>query len=270
MRNTKEITESFLKFIENKNGNKATLASYRTAMNQFYSFCGDGGTIDGTTFMRWKDYLVSKGLSSRTINQRLSILNSYLVYLGHREWVGHGFLEPVHKEQVRISRDEYRRLLAASKTLEKMKCYLIIKLIGGFGFCEKDICNLLVKDVISGKAKVGIRGEQRVVEFSGDIKYELEGYIRENGIRDGAVFLMPSGEAIDRRSVHYYVNCVARDARVDIKKATPKCLYDMYCETHNEIRQQIEKEMNARYNKLLEHEQKLYGYYEVIGQGIKL
>lgn len=76
------------------------------------------------------------------MNTRISVWNSFLRYLGRREWQIVDFEREVVKVQPRLSRTEYLRLLSAAKQLDKEKTYLLIKTLGGAGMRIQELPQL--------------------------------------------------------------------------------------------------------------------------------
>ena len=78
----------FIKYIESERRlSKHTVTSYKTDLNQFFSYINDHSiakSVDQISFKiirNWITYLFEKGITSRTINRKISSLKSFFKFL---------------------------------------------------------------------------------------------------------------------------------------------------------------------------------------------
>ena len=110
-----------------------------------YRYLPGDKIIGEATAPLWKRHLEEKGFSPATVNSHLSVWNSFLQYLGRRQWQMEDFNRETERIQPELSRREYLRLLAAAKQLGKEKSYLLIKTLGGAGMRIQELPQLTVE-----------------------------------------------------------------------------------------------------------------------------
>lgn len=253
---TEERIQDFLEELRRKNRSSETLENYRRGLAMLYAFLPEK-KLDASTWEAWKEEMLRQGFQPGTVNQRLSVLNSFLYYLGYRGWCGNDFVPVESRLQPELTRNEYKRLLSAAKILGKEKAYLLIKVIGGAGIGTRDLAYLTVEAVQKGS--VGSRHSHPIL-LPEPLREELAAYMQRNGITTGPVFQTVSGRLIDRKNICSLISSVSADARVDPAKATPKCLLKMYEQTRKDIEEHISILAEQSYQRMLEEEQHLLGW----------
>lgn len=255
---TPEKIEDFIKALQRKGRSEETQETYRRVLESLYVFL-QGRRLSPSVWEEWKQDMQGQGLQPKTINQRLSVYNSYLRCIGHKDWCGGEFLPAPEKPQPELTRNEYRRLLSAARQLEKEKAYLLIKLMGGFGITLQELPQLTVKTVETGEIS---RARQRPVRLPKALQEELAAYARQKGVKDGPVFQTAAGNPIDRTSIYHLVRSVSAAAIVEPAKASPRCLQNMYQRTKREIAEHMAVLAEQSYQRMLEEEQRIYGWEE--------
>ena len=84
----------------------------------------------------------------------MSVLNTFLRYLGHRDWQVDEFVRVSGDVQPELTRAEYLRLLSAAKHIGKEKTYLLIKTMGGAGVRVQELSQVTVEAVHQGMVKL--------------------------------------------------------------------------------------------------------------------
>lgn len=257
-----ETIEAFLADQKEKGRKASSLQNYRRTLLELYRYLPEDKCIREQTGSEWKVCLEKQGLQPATVNTRISIWNSFLRYLGRREWQMEDFEREKVKVQPRLSRTEYLRLLSAAKLLEKEKTYLLIKTLGGAGMRIQELPQLTVEAVTKGKVELeaSVTGRKRVLRLPVGLREELLDYTHREGIKCGPVFGTAEGVPMARSNVNYFVGLVSRDARVDEEKVTPSCLWKMYRETCEEIQANVAVLIEQTYQNILEEEQRITGW----------
>ena len=144
---TQERIEGYLSYLSGKGRSRSSLESYRRILLGLYEYLPEEKSIGNKTGPEWKAYLKNQGFSAATVDNRMSAWNSFMQYLGHREWQMEDFCREKGNIQPELSRTEYLRLLSAAKHLGKEKAYLLIKTLGGAGMRIQEIPQLTVEAV---------------------------------------------------------------------------------------------------------------------------
>lgn len=259
---TPELVEEFLKDLLDKGRSPASLQEYRRSLMSLYGRLPEGKSIDGDTGREWKKALESRGLGPRTVNARISVWNSLMQYLGHRDWQVGEFTRVGDDVQPELTRAEYLRLLGAAKQLEQGKAYLLIKTLGGAGMRMQELPQLTAEAVRRGTVRLESRNgmNTRILHLPAVLQGELLEYVDREGITEGPVFATSGGKSLDRSNVWQCIKRVSRDARVPEEKVNPRCLWKMYQSTREGIQANIAVLVEQAYERLLEQEQLAVGW----------
>lgn len=258
---TPEVLEAFLSYLSDRGRSQVSLQEYRRTLKLLCS-CLPEGTATAESGTQWKQWLEEQGFSPRTINTRISVWNSLMRYLGHRDWQ----LEQLNisKEDVQpeLSRREYLRLLSTAKQLGQEKVYLLIKALGGVGLRIQELSQLTVEAVHQGTVRLEYQNgmSTRVLHLPVVLQKELLEYISREEITRGPVFTTSGGNPMDRSNVGHSIKRLSREARVAEEKANPRCLWKMYQSTQERIQANVAVLIEQAYERMLEQEQLAVGW----------
>lgn len=260
---TPELIDAFIEMLREKNRGENSLENYHRILTAVYDWLPEGKILDENTGIKRRRWLLEeKGFSHRTVNTQMSALNSFLRYLGHRDWQVDEFVRVTDDVQPELSRAEYLRLLSAAKQMGKEKTYLLIKTMGGAGVRVQEMSQVTAEAVRQGAVKLdshnGLR--LRVMFLPRSLQAELMEYIHKEKIESGSVFRTRDGKPLSRTTIHHYVNAVSREARVDPEKANPRCLWKMYQSTQDGIEENIHVLIRQAYENMMEREQLAIGW----------
>ena len=152
-----------------------TVKSYRRNLTLFFRDLPPGKTVEAGTLAGWRDSLLREGYMPRTVNNRISSVNSFLGYLGLREYQDPEQLKlPEDEVQPELTRNEYLRLLSAARALGKERTYFIVKAFTVLGLPVQELPRLTAEAVDEGR--VSCPG--RLILIPPSLRDELTGYIR--------------------------------------------------------------------------------------------
>src|SRR5699024_7470801 len=114
--------------------------------------------------------------AARTINVSVSVVNSFLNWLGHREFQLTDRLELEESEPSDITRAEYLRLLRAAREQGKERAYLWIKLFAATGIQIQALRYVTVEAVTDGYTVLRSNGAEQEVRFPECLRSELLDY----------------------------------------------------------------------------------------------
>jgi len=89
----KEDIQQFLADYERMNRTEGTVQFYRRKMKRFYDDLPEDKTVRYNTLQEWRNSLLQKGYTPGSVNAFLSAANSYLDYIGHREYQLAGYMK---------------------------------------------------------------------------------------------------------------------------------------------------------------------------------
>lgn len=257
-----ELIEEFLSDQRKKGRSPACITAYRRNLGKLLDFLPPDKRVTADTAGQWRSRMLEGGVAPRSVNARLSALNSFCDYLGHREFQDYDFLEGPEIIQPELSRDEYLRLLNAAKVLEKERTYFLIKVLGGVGLQIQELPQVTVEALQAGSVKLCYHNErcQRTACIPEPLREELLGFAGREGIQSGPIFRTGEGKPILRTYVCKLLRQVSQAAGVDAKKATPRCLWRMYLSTRKDILSHISILADQAYDRILAEEQRVAGW----------
>lgn len=262
IRMTPEKIDEFLENLQERGRGRSSLQGYQMALMGLYERLPKDKLLQEETGREWKAAMESQGFSPCTINARISIWNSFVKYLGYREWQVVDFYRDRDSLQPELTRTEYLRLLQTARRMEKKKSYLLIKTLGGAGLRIQELPQLTVESVTRGKVSLESHNakQKRLLRLPPVLQEELMSYIRCEGLKSGPVFVTQNGGPLSRTSVYHYVNCISHDALVPEEKANPRCLWKMYQNTFEGIRSNVDVLITQAYERMVEEEQMSVGW----------
>lgn len=251
-----ELIEAFLNSLLEKGRTPDTVQSYRKNLEQFYNGLTGEKRITPGRLDEWKLEMQKQGLAPRTINMRISVMNSLAEYCGRRELQASTHVLPADSIQPELTRSEYLRLLSTARLLEKQRIYLMIKVFGTLGLSVQELCLLTVQAVGRGQVLLG----KQVVRIPLCLQRELTDYIRQENIRSGPVFVTAGGTPLMRSYISASIRALSSEARVPAEKCNPRCLKKLCHTTRDSVRENLELLFEQTYDRLLEREEQSIGW----------
>lgn len=252
--------EQFLTVYEGLDRAEGTVQFYRRKLRRFYQDLPEDKTIRPDTMKNWQEKLLQDGYAPGSVNAFLSAANSYLDYIGHREYQLAGQLKEEKAPQPELSRAEYLHLLRTAKALEKEKVYLLIKLFASTGLFAQELPEVTVEAVQGGKIICDQNKYKQIVTVPACLKKELLEYTRRNGILSGPVFLTRDGRPMHRTYVSTIIRNLCKDAGIPSEKGNPKCLRKLYLSTKAGVESNISLLVDQAMERILEQEQFSVGW----------
>ncbi len=260
IRLTPEEIEGYIRSLDEKRLQAASIQNYRAILKSLYLYLPEDKLMSRRTPGEWVRYLNESGYGARTVNARISVLNSFLRYMGKREWQSEEYRRQPDDVQPELSRAEYRRLLKTAKKLCREREYLLIKTLGGAGVRVQELPQITVEAVKEEVIPVSCHNLRRNLRLPPALKKELLDYAGREGRPRGPVFATPEGSPLSRYSVYHGINSIGREAKISEEKANPRCLWKMYQNTYERIQFHIAEIVEQAYERMIEEEQFLLGW----------
>ena len=193
---SKEI-ESFLTYLAlEKKYASHTLTAYKNDLTTFSEFCSEESEdihlsrVDYSQIRFWIVSLVNQGKSNRTINRKISSLNTFYKYLQKINTIevnplkNHKSLKIEKKIQVPFSEKEIAEvfsILNKNDDFESIRNKLIVELLYSTGIRRQELINLKQTDVnlSNGEIKVlGKRNKERIIPLLSQVQSSLYIYMK--------------------------------------------------------------------------------------------
>lgn len=260
---TRSDIDLYLQDVASRGCKQGTLENYRRSLLNFFDWLPEGKQVSREKVYEYQEYLIGK-YTSRTVNMKMTSINGILGFLDLRE-----FQSTVKASvddtaiQPELSRNEYLRMLSAAKTIGDERLYLIIKLFGTTGIAVQEFDKVTVEAVRSGTIVTFPNRNRLALRIPACVQSELLEYAKEKGVKSGPIFLTREGRPLGRTTLSNMVPHIARYAKVEESKCTPRCLQKLYAETWDTIKSNVNVMLQMTYDKLLEQEQVIYGWQDV-------
>lgn len=253
----------YLQDVASRGCKQGTLENYRRSLLNFFDWLPEGKQVSREKVYEYQEYLIGK-YTSRTVNMKMTAINGLLGFLDLREYqstvkasVDDTAIQP------ELSRNEYLRMLSAAKAIGDERLYLIIKLFGTTGIAVQEFDKVTVEAVRSGTIVTFPNRNRLALRIPACVQSELLEYAKEKGVKSGPIFLTREGRPLGRTTLSNMVPHIARYAKVEENKCTPRCLQKLYAETWDTIKSNVNVMLQMTYDKLLEQEQVIYGWQDV-------
>lgn len=260
---TRSDIDLYLQDVASRGCKQGTLENYRRSLLNFFDWLPEGKRVSREKVYEYQEYLIGK-YTSRTVNMKMTAINGILGFLDLREYqstvkasVDDTAIQP------ELSRNEYLRMLSAAKAIGDERLYLIIKLFGTTGIAVQEFGKVTVEAVRSGTIVTFPNRNRLALRIPACVQSELLEYAKEKGIKSGPIFLTREGRPLGRTTLSNMVPHIARYAKVEESKCTPRCLQKLYAETWDTIKSNVNVMLQMTYDKLLEQEQVIYGWQDV-------
>lgn len=252
--------ERFLAEWEAKGRLEGTLKWYRRGLYQMYEALPGDKRIRRGTLKTWRNELSEAGYAPSTINLYLSVANTYLEYIGRREYQLPGSLRREERYQPELTRGEYLRLLQTAKILKKEKVYLLVKLFAATELPVQELEKVTVEAAKAGRATVISSGTRQIVRLPECLSRELLAYADRCGMGSGPIFVTRKGDPMSRTYVTTAITRLCREAHVAEEKGNPRCLRRLYMSTRDGIEANIALLVEQALDRQLEQEQLIVGW----------
>jgi len=232
---------TFQEYLQREEKSAATVEKYVRDARAFLSFLGNK-RVTKEMVVAYKNRLEEKGYAVRSINSMLASVNSFLDYLGwtdckvkHIKYQKRTYCT----EEKELTKEEYMRLLHASKRMEQLN--LIIQTICGTGIRVSELKYFTVEAVQNGEVSVRCKSKIRTILIPGKLVKLLLRYAGKKGIKTGAIFITRNGNPLDRSYIWAQMKGLCKEAGVNPAKVFPHNLRKLFARTFYGVEKDIAK-----------------------------
>ena len=230
---TERTLSMFRNFLVENEKAPATIKKYVRELERLQSFLHGRG-LCRELLLEYRSGL-GQCCSALTVNNRLSAVNAYLAFAGITE-CRIRFLKVQRKafleENRELTEQEYRRLLLASQKRKNKRLDHLMLTVCSTGIRVSELRFITVEAVKKGKAEICMKGKNRTVILSKELRKKLQNYIRTEQIREGILFRTRTGRPLDRSNIWRDMKKLCETAGVDKNKVFPHSLRHLFARSY--------------------------------------
>ncbi len=252
--------EGFLADMTARGRAPETVERYRRSLERLAEVLPEDGRIRRGTLEQCRDALIKAGCAPRSVNVTVSAANSYVAYMGHREYQARDTLPAEEKLPPELTRAEYKHLLQVARLLDREKTYLLVKLFASADLPVQELEKVTVEAVKTGQVTVGEGKSRKNIRLPRCLCEEMLAFAERNGIYRGPVFRTREGAAMNRSSVTASIRDLCALAQVSVEKGSPRCLRRLYLAGRKAIEDNIAMLVDQALERQMEEEQLVVGW----------
>ena len=235
------MIDEFRLRLEEEEKSSATIDKYIRDVRTFFVYAGVTESINKTTMIAYKEYLITK-YAAASVNSMLTSVNIFLKEMNWHDCVVK--ILKIQKEAFRakerdLTKEEYYRLVRAAEKKGNIRLSLIMQTIGSTGIRISELKYITVAAINMGYASVCSKGKRRTVLLPEALCQKLKHYVREKKIQRGSIFVTRTGKNVDRSNVCHEMKALGREAGVMKKKIFPHNLRHLFALTYYSAKKDI-------------------------------
>lgn len=235
------MIDEFRLRLEEEEKSSATIDKYIRDVRTFFAYAGVTESINKTTMIAYKEYLITK-YAATSVNSMLTSVNIFLKEMNWHDCVVK--ILKIQKEAFRakerdLTKEEYYQLVRTAERKGNIRLSLIMQTIGSTGIRISELKYITVAAINMGYASVCSKGKRRTVLLPEALCQKLKHYVREKKIQRGSVFVTRTGKNVDRSNVCHEMKALGREAGVMKKKIFPHNLRHLFALTYYRAKKDI-------------------------------
>lgn len=219
----------------------ATIEKYLRDVRAFFAFIGKRA-LTKEEVITYKQFLIEKQYSVKSINSMLVSVNSLLAFLGWSDCRVKSIRQQRQiycTEEKELTKSEYLRLLEAAK--KKPQLRLVMETICGTGIRVSELRYFTVEAVRRGEIVVNCKAKTRTILLPGKLRKLLLDYAKKNQIVSGSIFVTRNGNPLNRSNIWSDMKKLCETANVKASKVFPHNLRKLFARTFYGIEKDIAK-----------------------------
>jgi len=240
---TEALLQQFTDYLKYEERETSTIEKYLRDIQIFVNWL-QKREISKENLTAYKEYLIMKKYSSKTINGILSAINKFLTFAD---------LADLKVKYLRIQRQlfrsadreltkaEYIKLLDMAQNLDKERLSLLMQTICATGIRVSEVKYITVEAVKASKAEISLKGKIRTILLTGKLCKKLLKYAKAKKISSGEIFLTRNGRGLGRKQIWAEMKALCRKAGVEPGKVFPHNLRHLFARTFYKICKDVAK-----------------------------
>ena len=237
---TNELIHSFKNYLIEEEKSENTIEKYIRDLTFFMAWlCGQ--EVTKILALEYKKELCVK-YAPASVNAAISSLNNFFAFM---EWHDIRIKALKIQRQIFSSKDkeltkvEYERLLNAAKSKKNERLYYLMQTICSTGIRVSELRYITTSAVHSGQAVINCKGKMRIVILPKELCKMLKGYIRDNNIKNGSVFVSRNDKPLDRSHIWKMLKALCKTAGVSKDKVYPHSFRHLFARTYYSLQKDI-------------------------------
>lgn len=235
---TNELIYGFKQYLIEEEKSANTIEKYIRDVTFFAKWlCGR--EVTKILALEYKKELCEK-YAPASVNSIISSLNSFFAF-ANRHDIRIKTLKIQRRifssEDKELTKSEYERLLTAAK--DKPKLYYLMQTICSSGIRISELSCITTSAVKAGQATINCKGKMRVIILPKELCRMLKGYIKDNNIKSGSVFVSRNGKPLDRSYIWRLLKSICKDADVSRDKVFPHNFRHLFARTYYGLQKDI-------------------------------
>lgn len=228
---TNKLISDYAGFLRGEEKSGVTIEKYLRDLRFFRWYLGSRKLSKEET-LGFKQLLIERRYAVASVNSMLSSVNGFLRYCGRQDCcvkslrVQRRIYVPEERE---LTKEEYRRLLEASRGDEQMN--LLLQTICATGIRISELRYFTVEALRSEELTVCCKNKTRTIFLPPRLRKNLIRYAARRNIRSGPVFVTRSGNCLDRSNVWAKMKRLCAAANVASHKVYPHNLRKLFART---------------------------------------
>ena len=237
---TNELIHSFKTYLIEEEKSENTVEKYIRDVT-FFMMWLNGWEVTKILALDYKKELCEK-YAPASVNAAISSLNSFFAFTGWHDIrikalkIQRQIFSNKDKE---LTKAEYERLLTAAKTKRNEKLYLLMQTICSTGIRVSELRFVTCEAVKKGQAVISCKGKMRTIFLPKELCRMLKKYIKEQGIKDGSVFVSRNGKPLDRSYIWKMLKNLCEAAGVSKDKVFPHNFRHLFARTYYSLQKDI-------------------------------
>lgn len=237
---TNDLISSFKNYLIEEEKSKNTIEKYIRDIVAFMVWMANR-ELCKTIVIEYKAEII-ENYAPASVNSMLSSINSFFDY---NDW--HDLKVKALKIQRQIfankdkelTKAEYERLLTMAKRKKSQRLYYLMQTICSTGIRVSELRYIDTTAVKTGQATMNCKGKMRVVILPKELCKMLKGYIKENAIKNGSVFVSRTGKPLDRSHIWKMLKSLCEAAGVSKDKVFPHSFRHLFARTYYRLQKDI-------------------------------
>lgn len=228
---TNKLMNDYAGFLRGEEKSGVTIEKYLRDLRSFRRYLGSRKLSKEAT-LGFKQQLIERRYAVTSVNSMLSSVNGFLRYCGRQDCcvkslrVQRRIYVPEERE---LTKEEYRRLLEASRGDEQMN--LLLQTICATGIRISELRYFTVEAIRSEELTVCCKNKTRTIFLPPQLRKALSRHAARRNIRSGPVFVTRSGNCLDRSNVWAKMKRLCAAANVESHKVYPHNLRKLFART---------------------------------------